>query len=372
MVEAPFIIGTPLFLYEQNQEGIYAIILTIEQVSLIIMPILVTKTASKIGNLTLAKWAIFGLLICFVLMFFTNLMIYVLFFIFPFFMRIFNNSLTPYINMNSNQEEKQIIFAVRDVFLYIGVATGLFLSSLLTISGLTFLNITKMMTIVLLIELVILILLKDKTSIKKSKPAKNNKFLSFPWKDIKHKKRLFIFILIDIGVIWIGTAISYLPLYATKIGYNTSWIYTAYSISYFLIPFLAVFTTHITTSTSRKKWYLFDLSFDVIPLIMIIFSSNYVNLLFISIVFISFKDFVKPISLTYFFDCFDREESNSVWGMSASVGALISLPFPFILLLIFNYSSIFIFLISVIIAITITIIAYFNLPGYQKENNFSS
>lgn len=70
--------------------------------------------------------------------FFTESILLIIFLSFPFFLRIYNNSLNPYISQKSDPDSLSFIFAVRDLFLYLGTASGLLVSSFILIKDFSF------------------------------------------------------------------------------------------------------------------------------------------------------------------------------------------------------------------------------------------
>ncbi|MHA1487808.1 MAG: MFS transporter, partial [Promethearchaeota archaeon] len=344
----------------------WPLILIVEQISIIIMPLLVTRVSSIIGNLRLAKWATVTLSIFFFLSFFTESILLILFFTFPFFLRIYNNSLNPYISKTSGPDSRSFVFAIRDFFLYLGVATGLVVSTIIFTEDFSFLNLIRFFSVVFLVSAGFLFLKKEEH---KPKDHKNHiSLFSFPLKKVSNKRTLIVFVLIFTGFTWIMYVIKYIPLYFVDIGFLPSEIFFTYALTYLAVPFMAIVASLFVTEKNLKKWYLFDIIIDIVPFTLILFAGLDISIAVFALLFIQLRDFLGPIGIAYFFNSFDEDEQNEAWGVLGTFNSLVALPFPLLVSVLFGFDPTYLFVITVITILIVFVIAYSLLPNKNKES----
>jgi len=358
-------LGISLYLKSVNLEILWPFILIVEQISIIVMPLLVTRISSIIGNLKLAKWATVTLSIFFFLSFFTESVLLILFFTFPFFLRIYNNSLNPYISKTSEPDSRSFVFAIRDFFLYLGVATGLVVSTIIFTKDFSFLNLIRFFSLVFLVSAGFLFLKKEEL---KPNDHKNHiSLFSFPLKKVSNKRTLVVFILIFTGFTWIMYVIKYIPLYFVDIGFLPSEIFFTYALTYLAVPFMAIVASLFATEKNLKKWYLFDIIIDIVPFTLILFASLDISIAIFALLFIQLRDFLGPIGIAYFFNSFEEDEQNEAWGVLGTFNSLIALPFPLLVSVLFGYNPAYLFIITVITILIVFVIAYSLLPSKNKK-----
>jgi len=358
-------LGISLYLKSVNLEILWPLILIVEQISIIVMPLLVTRISSRIGNLKLAKWATVTLSVFFFLSFFTESILLILFFTFPFFLRIYNNSLNPYISKTSEPDSRSFVFAIRDFFLYLGVATGLIVSTIIFTEDFSFLNLIRFFSVVFLVSAGFLFLKKEDH---KPKDHKNHiSLFSFPLKKVSNKRTLIVFILIFTGFTWIMYVIKYIPLFFIDIGFLPSEIFFTYALTYLAVPFMAIVASLFATEKNLKKWYLFDIIIDIVPFTLILFAGLDISIAIFALLFIQLRDFLGPIGIAYFFNSFNENEQNEAWGILGTFNSLIALPFPLLVSVLFGYNPAYLFVITVITILIVFVIAYSLLPNKNKE-----
>jgi predicted MFS family arabinose efflux permease len=158
------------------------------------MPMIVSKMATQFGNVKFVERALLILALVFFLTFFftVDVYIFVIFLTLPFFIRIFNSSLNPYIGRESSEETGAYIFAVRDVFLYLGAAFGLFLGNIISVIDFQILTFTRIFSFVFLLTGIVLYFhqkdKKEKFNRKGSTSWRN--FFSFSFKGVESRKNL--------------------------------------------------------------------------------------------------------------------------------------------------------------------------------------
>jgi len=186
------------------------------------------------------------------------------------------------------------------------------------------------------------------------------------FKDIKNKKYLVIFLVISCLNSFIGTLFVFLPTLAFFSGLNVIDIFQSFSIGYIIVAFLSIGIAFIAPKSKKKTIYLIDLIFDVIPLGLILFSNG--NLIIMSIAIILFigRDFIKPISMDYFFSWFSSNETEYIWGLIGTIPSLVSFGFTLLIpiLIVINWKIPI--LIAIAIAVVITIIAFKWLPSSKN------
>ena len=354
-------LGVLLYLESINQEFFWAIILIIDEISIVIMPLLVTTICSKIGNLRFVKWATILLSVLFLLTFISDSIIYIIFILFPFFLRIYNNSLNPYISKTSEPDTLSLVFAIRDFFLYLGIAFGLLITSFLLNLNFPFTILIKVFGIVFLISAIFLIL--NKEEFKENKKIEKEKIFSFSLKDLKNRKILFILVGLFTGFSWVAFVISYFPLFLSDIGFVQSNIFFSYALAYFGVPFLAIFASAFANKKNSKKWYLVDIIIDIIPFTLLFFTNLGSHIIVIVVIFSQLRDFLRPIGIAYFFNNFEEHEQNKAWGFLGTFTSLISLPFPILIVIILGINMLLLSIITLIIICVTFFIAYLFLPN---------
>jgi hypothetical protein len=141
--------------------------------------------------------------------------------------------------------------------------------------------------------------------------------------DIKNKKYLVIFLVISCLNSFIGTLFIFLPTLAFFSGLNVINIFQSFSIGYIIFAFLSIGLAFIAPKSKKKAIYLIDLIFDVIPLGLILFSNGNLIVMSIAITLFIGHDFIKPISMDYFFSWLSSKETEYIWGLIGTIPILI-------------------------------------------------
>lgn len=362
-IEAPLTTSAGIYLKKSGNEQLFGTLLSFKTLSLIIMPILIPMITGIFGNIILVQIGVIIGSIFSLLIITTQFGTVGLLFYFPFLIRIFNISLVPFISKQTSSKYRSFVFAVRDVFLYLGISVGYGLVAILCGSTLNMKPIILISFIGFILILLLSIILSKKFTVIKKKPASSKK-LNFPWNQIKNKKTLFTFISIKVLVTWTGLSCAFIPIYANDLGIKVNTLFGTFSIAYAIIPFVGLISS-LMTQKSRKNWYIFDLVFDIVPLTMlIIVKDNYLFLF--AIILIQFKDFVKPVSVAYFFDSFTKEEADAAWSLSASITAIFALIIPFIINYLYTISPTLMFSSCIFTALISGILALLFLPESQE------
>ena len=365
-------LGGDLFFTENEELIILSALKIFGTISLIFLPILIVRLSTKIGNIWVARIAVIILVLLGTLIFLDDRLIYLYIFTFPVLIRFINNGLNPYIikiskNTNSLQDNLSKVFSIRDFFLYLGCGLGALSGTILKKINPSYEFLFQMSASIILILLVILFLgFKPKKSkfdleeVEKEKFESDNKMR---FKDVKNKKYLIVFLVISCLNSFIGTLFAFLPTLTFFSGLNVIDIFQSFSIGYIVVAFLSIGLAFIAPKSKKKAIYLIDLIFDIIPLGLILFSDG--NLIIMSIAIILFigRDFIKPISMDYFFSWFNSEETEYIWGLMGTIPSLFSFGFTIIMpiLIVLNWEIPIIA--AIVIAVVVTLIAFKWLPS---------
>jgi len=371
-------LGGDLF-FTENEEYIFLSALKMfGTISLIFLPILIVRLSTKIGNIWVARIAVIILSILGALIFLDERLIYLYIFTFPLIIRLINNGLNPYIikkskNSDSLQDNLSKVFSIRDFFLYLGCGLGALIGTILKKLNPSYVFLFQTTAIIILILLAIIFLgLKPQKSKEEPRLVEEEKVeadIKMKFKDIKNKKFLVIFLVISCLNSFIGTLFVFLPTLAFFSGLAVIDIFQSFSIGYIIVAFLSIGIAFFTPESKKKGIYLVDLIFDVIPLGLILFSNENFIIMSIAIILFIGRDFIKPISMDYFFSWFSSNETEYIWGLTGTIPSLTSFGFtiimPFLIVLDWKIPV----LIAIGIAVVITIIAFIWLPSTKNQES---
>ena len=281
---------------------------------------------------------------------------------------IFNQALNPYIgNLNNFDTDK--VFAIRDLFLFLGAGLGLSLSSILKNNNLTW---AKTSFILALLSIIIFIILRiinvsiqpvmELNRTEKRVSTMKNKFTRF-----ENKRNLAVLIIMYISGYFVSSLFQFLPIICIKNNVKEASILLIYSISYYAVPILSLLSVKYFEKTDRKYIFIFDHLFDILPiLLLVLIPGNSIILLLILVIF-NIKDIVSPISIAYFFNCFSESDGNTAWALVGAIANTFSILSPIIIGMLFE-KSIFLMEILIIISLLVTgIVGIILLPKQQKE-----
>lgn len=160
---------------------------------------------------------------------------------------------------------------------------------------------------------------------------------------------------------------EYYIIYLSRIGIQASKIFFFIAMFYFTVPIFALLSSMISVKKHKKRWYLFDIAFDMVSLCLILISGTYfASLIFITLIILNLRDFVYPISITYFFHCFEKEEMNDAWALHGTLSSIISLPIIILEGLFYETNFLSIFFIALFIVPIQFFLALFFLPTTKE------
>ncbi|QEE16397.1 MFS transporter [Promethearchaeum syntrophicum] len=369
-------LGGDLFFTENEEFIILSALKMFGTISLIFLPILIVRLSTKIGNIWVARIAVIALTIFGILIFFDDRFIYLYLFTFPVIIRFINNSLNPFMikkskNSNSLQDNLSKVFAIRDFFLYLGCGLGALIGTFLKKINPLYEFLFQVSASIILLLLAILFLgfkpKKSKLEPQEVEEEKNESHNKMRFKDVKNRKYLIVFLVISCLNSFIGTLFVFLPTLTFFTGLDVINIFQSFSIGYIIVAFLSIALAFIAPKSKKKDIYIIDIIFDIIPLGLILFSNG--NLIIISIAIILFigRDFIKPISMDYFFSLFNSEETEYIWGLIGTIPSIFSFGFTLIIpiLIILNWKIPVI--VAIVISVVVTLIAFKWLPSSKNS-----
>lgn len=340
------------------------------QVTIVLLPFVILKLSNRYGNILPVKIAMlfYSLIGLFFLFLSQTMLIYI--FILPIITRFVNNSLNPWIIKKSKDMKLSTTFAIRDLFMYLGFTIASVVSLIVLgnvkdkrgiISGSVFL--------VFLLTFLLLFLRNDSSKkeikIERLSEIPNNKRSINSFKELSNKRAFLAFVLIESLISWILMTSVQSVRILNEFGFDQHLIFGSLALSYLLVGFIGlILSLFPLKSKYKKKIYLIDLIFDVIPFSMFLFCQGNQNVMIIAIFLLVARDFVKPFSMDYIYSCFDKTEIDYVWGIVGVIPAIIASITTFSIELVENLTTQFtlMLVISIGFAITCTLIAIFWLP----------
>ena len=371
-------LGGQLYFVETGQENLIPIRNVFNSLTLMFLPILITRLNTRFGNFNLV-WIsslVMGVISLSIWLF--PKMVYPFLFYFIILTRFFNNSLNPHIikQIKGKGEGKlSHTFAIRDFFLFLGSSTGAFLGFLFSKNDLGFLSLFKFGSLVILLLFGLITILTFRNRGKN--PNSNSKSLNsqgqkspqkIKFRQIKQKQSFLIIITITSLVGFIGTTFAFLPLILTKIGIVDQNIFSSFALGYLFVSLLSIIITKITPKGKSHLFFLIDLIIDIIPLGMIILFPTRLGWVSFAVLLYISRDFIRPLSMDYIYSFFDETEIEFVWGMLGSIPATFSISFALLIpYLIEQISWKLPLIISLAIAIIVFLIAFFFLGENIKS-----
>ncbi|UYP47509.1 hypothetical protein NEF87_003794 [Candidatus Lokiarchaeum ossiferum] len=347
----------------------------LSQISIVLLPFVILKLSNKFGNILPVKIVMlfYSLIGLFFLFHTQTMLIYI--FILPIITRFVNNSLNPWIIKKSVDVKLSTTFALRDLFMYLGFGIASVVS--LIMAGDVKNNrapIIGSVFIVFFLTFLMLFLkndnLKNEIKIDHLSEIPNNTFDIKSFKELSNKRVFLAFLIIECLISWILMTSIQLVRILDSYDLSQRLIFSSLSISYLLVGIIStILSLFPIKSENKKKIYLFDLIFDVIPFSMFLLSQGNQIVRVIAIFLLIARDFVKPFSMDYIYSCFDKTEINYVWGIVGVIPALIAAITTSLVGKIDGIAQFNVMLIvSIGLAITCTIVAIVWLPKSSAKD----
>jgi len=368
MAETPISLSARMYFDQSGIVWLWGAYLTGESISLIIGPIVVPFLVLYFGPIVPAIFACVVLIGVFAFSFLAPWALIPALFIFPWSVRVFNNCLTPMLSRETPVGERDMAFAIRDAFLYGGMTVGLLAASMISGGGNWMGWITALATFALAGASAALWNHNGDTHQMVPRPKSNKLFTSalFMWHlPAGARATLVWFILVNAAMVWNKVCFSFLPISFIREGVDQSAVLLYYGLSSLALPALGILAARVSAAGYRKKIYIFDILFDMVPLAMTWAIHNEVMIILI-ILFITLKDFVKPVSLAYFFICFSDDHANEVWAANTFFSSLLSVCFPIVATTLFIINSNYLFLSALVFTAVAGSIVILRLPSVPK------
>lgn len=368
-------------------EKLYGLFLSINNVVHIILPGFIAYIANKFNSF---KIAIIAMLLSIIGAIGVGILPEYYLYIFPFALliicgrTIFNYSLGNSINYILPDNNRGKYFAMRDLFLFGAISLGLFLGGIYTNNfGIRALYITFSLGFLIPLFLIILAKRRLASLIEKGKQGEEdekeeskddiktrriNKTVIY---ELLRDKKVWAFIIIQIGTTIYTSAMSFLPLLGTSIGISVANVMAMFGAVTIINSILALLLGHFSDLSGRKWIYVIDLGFDVFPAIVFAFTNN-ITLFIVGIVLIMIKDALAPISFAYYFDCFPEEKGTLIMGILSSLGNALSFIAPIIVGILWVSSAKYVFLFGALGNGLSALVAIFMLPDIRKDKTLAA
>lgn len=359
----------PLYFADRdNGPLIYGVFLSSLSVAGVIIPTISALLAKRFGSKTVTVvYFIFSVIGAIVLFLISNIyIIAIIFLLINVSQYVFNFSLGSLICLSVDNNEKAKYFAVRDVFLYGSIALGLTISGILA-NKFDIKNIISIFALFLLIPCIMLFW------------GKNNKFVvgamndddddddGFGLRGIKRafKNREFILMLIIYSFLSIYSAVyAYVPFLAIEVGLNYSEVLNSFAIVTVANVVIALFLSHLADSTNKKLFFIIDVGFDLIPILIFIVTSNYFMFI-VALVLTALKDVFAPITFAYKYELFTKDGQLLI-SLLESITGIFTFVLPVVVGCLWKQIGKNVFIIAFVAVLIATLVA-FMLPKKVEE-----
>jgi len=280
---------------------------------------------------------------------------------------IVNFSFGNAINLSVSSDKRGKFLAVRDLFLFSGVALGLILGGAI----ISYWNFDTMYLVFGIgFILAIIALNRAKGFVKKGKPEdeEKEKKVKFSFGRIIKNKVLLAYIAINFMSSIYAIAFAFMPSLGKTLGVEAATIITSLGFMTLVNAVFALIIGHFSDLNGKKKYYVFDLFSDCIPALIFAFTRS--SGLFIFGIFCSMlKDVFAPSSFAYFYDCFEGDEAIFAQGVLGSVDSALCLFLPTLFGLFWKQHYQLFFIIAAVGSIIAAIIAYMFLPNTANNES---
>lgn len=264
-------------------------------------------------------------------------------------------------------------FAVRDLFLFGGISLGGFISSLL-LKKYEIRMVYLLFAFAVFLPLIMVAVIKKKELILPEKQnaqtiglfSLGNKRSKIALKAIMRNRTFMGFVLVKVLTVFYGSALAFLPILATQVGFSISNIMSLISAITIANCIISFFLAYLADIKNKKLIYILDILVDAIPAIIFIASKS-PTLFLVGYICVLLKDSLAPISFSYYFDCLDGEMGELFVGMLDSVGNVLGFLMPALIGFLWTISYQLVFAIGLLGIIGSAACAYVLLPEVNAD-----
>ena len=357
----------PLFFTgKENGPLVYGIFLSALSAANIVMPTVSALLAKRFGSKEVTLfYFLMSAAVSGVLFLVTNTyVIAVIFLLINVSQPVFNFSLGSAICLSIDNQAKARFFAVRDVFLYGSIALGLMLSGIL-VKRYDVKMIIAAYGLFLLVPCVMLFF--GKNPFVKRTDSEDEEEEETGLKGIKKafQNREFILMLAVSSFLSVYSAVyAYVPFLAIEVGLNYSEVLNSFAIVTMINVVVALFLSHLADATDKKIFFIIDVGFDLIPILIFLNATNY-YLFIAALVLTALKDVLAPITFAYKYELF-TEDGQLFISLLESMMGVFTFVLPIVIGILWEQIGKNVFLIGFAAVFLATVTAFF-LPGRPKK-----
>jgi MFS family permease len=296
------------FADKENGPLVYGFFLSSLSVASVIMPTISAMLAKKYGSKKVTViYFLTSVILAALLFLISNVyIIVVIFLLINISQYVFNFSLGSLICFSVNNKAKARFFAVRDIFLYGSIALGLMISGIL-VNKYDVKYIISIFGMFLIIPCIMLFFGKNNQFVAGIMEEDDDERAGFRGIKKAFKNREFVIMLMIYSFLTIYSAIyAYVPFLAIEVGLNYSEVLNSFAIVTIVNVFIGLFLSHLADSTNKKIFFIIDVGFDLIPIFIFIFTTNY-YMFIVALVLSALKDVFAPITFAYKYELFTKD-----------------------------------------------------------------
>lgn len=361
---------TALF-YAEIENGVlyYSLLLSLCEAADIFLPTAASMLSRKLGAATVSKYSfLLAIVSALLLRISGKSVIWILLLVIIYSTRsVFNFSLGTEIILSVPDEQKSRFFAIRDIFLYAAISAGLALAGLLA-------HFFQVKSIILILTSALFVpVLRGKGKCGKAKKGddasqkdkEQKKAVTEQLKYILKNKSFSIILVIAILNGFYAATTAFYPFLAVTLGLNYQECLNSFAFTTLIGAGLALMLGSVADGKNKKFFYIFDLAFDAVP-ILLFYLANSKGMFLIALLLTTAKDAFSPVTFAYKYEVLGFENGHLAIAALESTANLFSLIMPVVAGILWNTIGKTVFLLSFGIVILSAGIAFF-LPNSKVE-----
>lgn len=270
---------------------------------------------------------------------------------------VFNNSVGNKINFFVSSDELDKFFSIRDLFLYSGMSIGVMLGGTLV----RYIGYSKVFILLSVMYLIHLFFVNRIQFADEEIREGKEKFDLKSLLQILKNKEIIVFSCVYITNGLFASIYDFIGKIGMNLGADISSLLAFSGIMTFVNAIGSMLIANKTDHIHLKKYFLFDLVFDIIPALLFFLTKNLIVFYF-AIFLTMIKDILSPITFAYIVSCLDEKNGGVSLGVLGSISSFISVIFPVVIGEIVEEKYRLLFLVSSIMIILSFIIANKFLP----------